>query len=92
MTNLFPLPPEEIASKAMTLYRDRLQALLDTPEYVGQFVSIDITSGDYMVGEKHMETSRLLRQRHPNAVIYTLRIGYPAAVSMSGRLQASPAT
>lgn len=85
--NPFGMPPEEIAEKAMTLYRERLQASLDTDENKGKILSIDIKSGDYVLGEKLHEPARALRRTHPDAIIFTLKIGYRAVYQMGYRLR-----
>ena len=82
--------PQEIAARALRLYQEKLQPVLETPENIGRFLSIDIESGFYELSQRHWEGSRKLKSSHPNAVVYTLRIGYPAAVSLSGRVRPLP--
>jgi hypothetical protein len=86
MNTLLLRTPEEIAAQAMRLYRETLQAVLETPENIGRFLSIDIESGAYFLSPERWESSHKLKETHPKAVIYTFRIGYPAAVSLSGRI------
>ena len=92
MNTFLSRPPQEIAAQAMLLYRETLQKTLETPENIGRFLSIDIESGSYELSQRHWDGSRKLKQNYPNAVIYTLRIGYPAAVSLSGRVRPFPET
>ena len=79
---------EEIARRAEVIYAT-MQEHIDTPENLGRYFSIDIDTGDTELGDRH-ETAHILRSRHPNAVIYTLKIGYPAAVSMTGMMRPLP--
>lgn len=78
---------DEVVNRGAAIYNEKLRSAVETPENVGKFISIDILSGGYAIGEQHLDTSRQVRAAHPGAVICTLRIGYPAAVSMSGRMQ-----
>jgi hypothetical protein len=87
MITNFPYFPDEIAERALNLYHERLEAQLEIPENTGRFLSLDIVTGDYILSEQHWEGSKQLKTLHPEAIIYTLRIGYPAAVSLSGRVR-----
>jgi hypothetical protein len=87
MNTFLSHPPQEIAAQAMLLYSETLQKTLEIPENIGFFLSIDIESGSYELSQRHWDGSRKLKESHPDAIIYTLRIGYPAAVSLSGRVR-----
>ena len=80
------LPPHEIATRGRDLYESHIRALVDTPQNQGHFLSLDILSGDYEVGKSHVQTTLRLRERHPNPVITTLRIGYRATFTRNGRM------
>ena len=45
----------------------------------GTMAVLDITSGDYEIDFLALKAARRLRQRRPDAVLYTARVGYPAA-------------
>ncbi len=72
------LTPEEIGTRGSAIYQERLKCLLE-PSHHGQFVAIDINSGDYELGTEAHEASAPQRARHPAAQILVERIGYPAA-------------
>ncbi len=81
--------PEQIMQRGREIYAERLRPQVETDENIGKFISIDILSGDYEVGTSHLETSDRIFERHPNAVISTLRIGYPATFSRGMRMRPS---
>ena len=48
-------------------------------EPVGWFLSVDLASEDWELDESLLKAARRLRERRPDADVYTIRIGYPAA-------------
>lgn len=86
MYNPWGMTAEEIGDKGKAVYRERLQAQLDTPENQGKVLSIDIKSGDYVLGDHHFHTSGGLKAKRPDAIIYTMRIGFPAVIKAGWRL------
>ncbi|RLS51938.1 MAG: hypothetical protein DWH91_17730 [Planctomycetota bacterium] len=71
------LTPAEIGERGSAIYQERLKSLLELSHH-GQFVAIDINTGDYDLGTEAHEASDQLRARHPEAQILVERIGYPA--------------
>lgn len=59
------------------IYETQIKHLVD-PEEKGKFVVIDVTSGDYAIGRDLGYTTQELRNRRPDAVMHTVRVGYPA--------------
>lgn len=85
-TNAAELSKEEVAKKAWALYESGIKARVEKPETIGQFVTVDILSGDYEVGSNHIATVAAIRARHENVRTFTLRIGYRATYSHGGRM------
>jgi hypothetical protein len=75
-----------LGQRAQELY-DRLRPEIETPENIGKLIVIDVESGDYEIDDMGIETSRRLQQRHPNATLYALRIGYKAVETLGGILE-----
>ena len=46
---------------------------------VGWFLAVDLASEDWELDESLLQAARRLRERRPDADVYTIRIGYPAA-------------
>jgi hypothetical protein len=76
---------DEVVRRGEEIYRRDLKDKLE-PGNKGKMVVIDIESGDYEMDPEDLEASMRLKKRRPNAVIYGLRIGYPAAYKMGFRL------
>ena len=64
-------------------YRIRKEAALKK----GDFVVIDVTTGDYEVGDLETEASSRLRKRRPEAITWIERVGYPTPHKMTPRLR-----
>jgi hypothetical protein len=71
------LDREELARKGEQVYskiRERLEA-----ERPGQFVAIEVESGDYFLGETIQEADEKASAKYPHGVFYIVRIGRRAA-------------
>ena len=81
---------EEIESRGEAIYVNQIRDRLST-RHRGKFLIIDVETGEYEIdGDDLMATRRLLTNR-PNAVIYGLRIGFPAAYRI-GKIGPLPRT
>jgi hypothetical protein len=69
---------EEIGQRARRLYDEQLRAVVETPDNLGKFITLDVLSGDYEIGRNLIETAFAVKERHSDPVTCTLRIGYPA--------------
>ena len=48
-------------------------------EPIGCYLSVDLDSADWELDADLLKAARRLRERRPDADVYTIRIGYPAA-------------
>lgn len=71
--------------KAERLYSDRLRPLLE-PSFKGKYIAIDVTSGDYFVGEEILEAYQKASLQHPDRTFVFKHIGYPATRFIGNRL------
>ena len=71
-----PYPPNPIADAAWEIYETELRENLE-PEHYGKLVFIDIKSHDYEIQDEYGGALVHLTDRHPDAVCYAYRIGYP---------------
>lgn len=79
----------EIARRGKEIYESKIRALVEA-DNIGKFLVIDVESGDYEVDKSEIAADNRLRERHPGAVFYLMRIGYRAAYSIGGGMQRVP--
>ena len=82
---------KEICDRGEEIYQEQIKPLVE-PQEKGKFVVIDIESGDYEIDREHLAAIRRLRERRPDSVRYTGRIGFPSAyrsisIRIGGRRQ-----
>ena len=67
--------PEEAGRIGDAIYEREIRPLVETAHH-GKIVSIDVDSGDYAVGDSVIAATDRLREQHPDADIWSIRIGY----------------
>ena len=80
--------PREMESRGEAIYKERIRHLVE-PREKGKFVVIDVRSGDYEIAERDADASARLLERHPDAMTWAVRVGYPTAYNWT-RLRAMP--
>ena len=78
------LSREEVARRAKQLYEGRIRQEVEIEENIGKMVLIDIETGDYQVDENGLRAADYLSDKHPNARLVGLKIGYNVAASFGG--------
>ena len=78
------LSREEVARRAKQLYEGRIRQEVEIEENIGKMVLIDIETGDYQVDENGLCAADYLSDKHPNARLVGLKIGYNVAASFGG--------
>ncbi len=76
-----------VADKGERIYAETIEPLIDFERERGNFIVIDVDSGDYEIDKRDAEASRRLRERRPHGNLYGLRVGFAAAYRMGGRLR-----
>ncbi len=66
---------------------------IETPENIGKLILFDLDSGDYEIAEDDLsfDATALVRQRHPSADVFCMRLGYMTASSFCGFMECIPA-
>jgi hypothetical protein len=83
---------EEICQRGQEIYERKIRARVEIPENLGKLVSVDVETEDFEIGDDaSIDAPLRLHAKHPGAAIYTLRIGYNAAVSLGGVLEQTSA-
>jgi len=80
------LQDEEIDQRGQDLYQQTIRSEVETEENIGKQIVIDVETGEYEIDEDGLTASRRLLDRHPDAALYGLRIGYDAVYTIGGVL------
>lgn len=78
------LSSEAIAARGTKIYEDTIRARVERDHH-GDFVIVDIDSGDYEVDQEDVVASQRILNRRPSAILFGLRVGFPAAYKLGGR-------
>jgi hypothetical protein len=84
------LSGQEVSRLGEELYEKKLRGIVETPENIGRMISIDVASGDYAIADDPLKASDMVRERHPEAVMYGMRIGYDAVYAIGGTITRRP--
>ena len=76
--------PKTIYERGRVIYETKLRVTLDTPENRGKVLTIEPDSEDYEVNDRLAPAIHLLRARHPDKVVYSMRIGADACTRLRG--------
>ena len=77
---------EAIALRGQSIYDERIKPLVE-PAHKGEFVAIDVDTGEYEVDRRDAIACRRLLNRLPTANIFAVRAGYPAAYRLGSRIR-----
>jgi hypothetical protein len=75
---------EEVADRAKQFYENGIRQEVEHSDNIGKMIVIDAETGEYGVDKSGVETALKLKQKNPNARLFTMRIGYDVAVSFGG--------
>jgi hypothetical protein len=89
MTMQAEMSPEEVARRGETIYQQKLRPRVEQ-QHFGEFLVVDVLSGNYEIDRDDLKASDRVLAKNPNAVLYGVRIGYPAAYRIGGRTVVKP--
>ncbi len=75
--------PEEVAQRGEAMYERQIRSRVE-PEHMGQFVVMNIETGNYEVDVDDLGATKRALAKRPGAVLYGLRIGSAAAYRLGG--------
>ena len=81
------LSREEVARRAKHLYESSIRDQVEVEENIGKMVIIDIATGDYKVDKNGLHAADYLSEKHPNARLFGIKIGYNVAASFGGVME-----
>ncbi len=82
------LTPDEVVARGKALYEQGIRAQVEEGN-VGRLLLVDVTTGNWVMGEDRIEMARRLRARNPQAQNYGMRVGYPATTAIGTSLRPS---
>ncbi len=74
--------PQQIVQRGREIYERQLRRQLEARHH-GEYVVINIESGDYEVGADDLLVSKRAKARFGDAPLFTMRIGHEAAYRLS---------
>lgn len=77
------LSTDEIVRRGDAVYEREIRPAVETAHF-GEFLVLDVESGDYEIDSDKLAALDRARVRHPDSPTYILRIGFPAAVKLGG--------
>ena len=77
--------PDEVGDIGDALYEASIRQQVE-PDNIGKLVMIDIETGHWVIGTDRIEMARRAREARPNAVLYGIKIGYPATTAIGSTL------
>ena len=72
----------EIGKKARAIYEPLREKL--EKEHWGEYISINVETGDYAIASDHEEAIKKMRTKYPDQLSFTIRIGYRAIAHFRG--------
>ena len=75
--------PEEVAERGEVIYEQDIRADVEG-ENRGKYLVLDIETGEYEIDHDDLAATKRMMAKRPDAVLYGLRIGYPAAYRLGG--------
>ena len=84
--NVAELSREEFAALAKEIYyRDIRPKVID--EHHGEFLVLDVESGDYEIDKDSLQAGLRMKERRPDGRRFMFRVGYQAAYSFGGMMK-----
>ena len=74
---------EEVAERGEAIYNRDIRPEVES-QHKGKFLVMDIETGDYEIDQDDLVATKRMMAKCPDAVLYGLRIGYPAAYRLGG--------
>ncbi|MDJ0799610.1 MAG: hypothetical protein QNJ51_22815 [Calothrix sp. MO_167.B12] len=75
---------EEVAQRAKQFYEHGIRQKVEHGDNIGKMIVIDAETGEYGIDKTGVESALKLKQKNPNARLFTMRIGYDVAITFGG--------
>ena len=74
---------EEVAARGEAIYDQKIRPEVEI-QNKGKYLVLDIETGEFEIDQDDLVATKRIMAKRPNAVLYGLRIGYPAAYRLGG--------
>ena len=74
---------EEVAERGEAIYEQHIRPNVES-DSKGKYLVLDIETGEYEIDQDDLVATKRMMAKRPDAVLYGLRIGYPAAYRLGG--------
>ena len=78
--------PEEVVKRGKRLYEERVKSQVE-PQHLGKFLALDVDTGHYALGDDSQTALHSARTQWPDAPLFLIRVGFPTAVKLGGRIR-----
>ncbi len=78
---------EEVAQRAKQFYENGIRQEVEHGDNIGKMIVIDAETGEYGIDKCGVESGLMLKQKNPNARLFTMRIGYDVAFSFGASIE-----
>jgi hypothetical protein len=78
---------EEVAQRARRFYDQGIRQRVENGDNIGKMIVIDAETGEYGIDKNGVESGLMLKQKNPNARLFTMRIGYDVAFSFGASME-----
>ena len=85
MTTYRDYTKEEVARRGRDIYDRSIRSEV-APGDKGKYVTIDVETGDWRMGDNISGLAAELHEKRPEAPLFTLRVGYAATARIGGRI------
>lgn len=73
--------PAAVAQKGEEVYQ-KIEPQLE-PEHRGEFMAIEVDSGEYFLGKTQVEVLEAAKKKFPTKIFYMVKVGFPATITVS---------
>ena len=73
----------DVSQRGKEIYEREIKSVVEAA-HRGDYLVIDIETGDYEIDPAHLAASHRAHAKHPNGVFFAMRIGYPALAKVGG--------
>jgi hypothetical protein len=78
---------EEVAQRARQFYENGIRQRVENGDNIGKMIVIDAETGKYGIDKSGVESGLMLKQKNPNARLFTMRIGYDVTFSFGASME-----